>query len=123
MEASYGITELDPMTEVAFSNKQQSRSLSPFSWGWKHAVSKMCSSEYQTMDKVQTVSNPECYIPSSQVLELTKSFIICTFHQIINKMMKSRRMKQVGMYHASERSEMDTKFQSGNLMQRDHLGT
>jgi hypothetical protein len=31
-------------------------------------------------------------------------------------------MIQVGMYHASERSEMDTKLQSDNLMQRDHLG-
>jgi hypothetical protein len=37
-------------------------------------------------------------------------------------MMKSRRMKQVGMYHASESSQMDTKLQSDNLMQRDHLG-
>jgi hypothetical protein len=30
----------------------------------------LCSIEYRTMDKVQKLSNPKCYTPSSELLEI-----------------------------------------------------
>jgi hypothetical protein len=43
----------------------------------KHAIhctdpvsETLCSLEYRTMDRVQELSNPECYIPSSEPIRI-----------------------------------------------------
>jgi hypothetical protein len=41
------------------------RSSHPFTWDWKHPVFKiLCSLKHQMMDKVQKLSNRDCYTPS-----------------------------------------------------------